>query len=118
VVTAARHRVHLPAVLDLGVSPHIAKDVADQSDIELTMTIYARTAHDEKRKALKKFGRRTRLTLSSKKTPGLMAPGPFGCSDAVGKGGVEPPTFRFSEVTSPLLTVPEPRSDGGRRVPM
>ena len=31
-----------------------------------------------------------------KKTPGLMAPRSFGSSYAVGRGGVEPPTFRFS----------------------
>ena len=42
--------------------------------------------------------------VAVKKTPGEFAPGSFGCSYVVGRGGVEPPTFRFSEVTSPLLT--------------
>jgi hypothetical protein len=34
-----------------------------------------------------------------------------------GQGGVEPPTFRFSGVTSALFTVSMPRSDSGRRTP-
>jgi hypothetical protein len=40
----------------------------------------------------------------------------FSRSWAVGRGGVEPPTFRFSGVTSALFAVSVPRSDGGRRV--
>ena len=32
-----------------------------------------------------------------------MAPGSFGCSEAVGRGGVEPPTFRFSGLTTALF---------------
>jgi hypothetical protein len=52
-----------------------------------------------------------------KNAPGLMATGRLGCSEAVGRGGVEPPTFRFSGVTYSLLAVLPPRSEGGRRVP-
>jgi hypothetical protein len=40
----------------------------------------------------------------------------FCWSGVVGRGGVEPPTFRFSGVTSPLLTALLSRSDGGGRV--
>jgi hypothetical protein len=35
--------------------------------------------------------------------------GPFSLIKAVGRGGVEPPTFRFSGVTNALLAVPVPR---------
>jgi integrase len=44
------------AALDLGVPPHIVRDIVDHSDIEVTMTIYAHAALDEKRKALRKLG--------------------------------------------------------------
>jgi integrase len=43
-------------LLDLGVPPHIVRDIVGHSDIEVTMTIYAHAALDEKRKALKKLG--------------------------------------------------------------
>jgi integrase len=43
-------------LLDLGVPPHIVRDIVGHSDIEVTMTIYAHTALDEKRKALRKLG--------------------------------------------------------------
>jgi hypothetical protein len=38
-------------LLDLGVPPHIVRDIVGHSDIEVTMTIYAHAALDEKRKA-------------------------------------------------------------------
>jgi integrase len=43
-------------LLDLGVPPHIVRDIVGHSDIEVTMTIYAHAALDEKRKALRKLG--------------------------------------------------------------
>ena len=43
-------------LLDLGVPPHIVRDNVGHSDIEVTMTIYAHAALDEKRKALSKLG--------------------------------------------------------------
>jgi integrase len=43
-------------LLDLGVPPHIVRDIVGHSDIEVTMTIYAHAALDEKRKALGKLG--------------------------------------------------------------
>jgi integrase len=43
-------------LLDLGVPPPIVRDIVGHSDIEVTMTIYAHAALDEKRKALKKLG--------------------------------------------------------------
>lgn len=42
-------------LLDLGVPPHIVRDIVGHSDIEVTMTIYAHAALDEKRKALRKL---------------------------------------------------------------
>ena len=44
-------------------------------------------------------------TVAVKKTPGAIRSGSFGCSEAVGRGGVEPPTFRFSRVATTQLTV-------------
>jgi hypothetical protein len=35
-------------LLDLGVPPHIVRDIVGHSDIEVTMTIYAHAALDEK----------------------------------------------------------------------
>jgi integrase len=43
-------------LLDLGVPPHIVRDIVGHSDIDVTMTIYAHAALDEKRKALRKLG--------------------------------------------------------------
>jgi integrase len=43
-------------LLDLGVPPHVVRDIVGHSDIEVTMTIYAHVSIDEKRKALKKLG--------------------------------------------------------------
>ena len=43
-------------LLDLGVPTHIVRDIVGHSDIEVTMTIYAHAALDEKRKALRKLG--------------------------------------------------------------
>lgn len=43
-------------LLDLGVPPHIVRDIVGHSDIEVTMTIYAHAAVDEKRAALRKLG--------------------------------------------------------------
>lgn len=43
-------------LLDLGVPPHVVRDIVGHSDIEVTMTIYAHTALGEKRKALGKLG--------------------------------------------------------------
>ncbi|OHV68215.1 hypothetical protein BCD48_03275 [Pseudofrankia sp. BMG5.36] len=42
-------------LLDLGVPPHIVRDIAGHSAIELTMTIYAHAALEEKRNALRKL---------------------------------------------------------------
>jgi integrase len=57
-------------LLDLGVPPHIVRDIVGHSDIEVTMTIYAHAALEEKRKALRTLG------------------DAFGCPEAVGRGGV------------------------------
>lgn len=43
-------------LLDLGVPPHIVRDIVGHSDIEVTMTIYAHAAVEEKRAALRKLG--------------------------------------------------------------
>jgi integrase len=43
-------------LLALGVPPHIVRDIVGHSDIEVTMTIYAHAALDEKRAALGKLG--------------------------------------------------------------
>ncbi len=43
-------------LLDLGVPPHIVRKIVGHSDIEDTMTIYAHSSLDERRKALGKLG--------------------------------------------------------------
>jgi integrase len=43
-------------LLDLKVPPHIVREIAGHSDIEVTMTIYAHASLDEKRAALRKLG--------------------------------------------------------------
>lgn len=43
-------------LMDLGVPPHIVRDIFGHSDIKVTMTIYAHAAVDEKRAALRKLG--------------------------------------------------------------
>ncbi|MGF7235364.1 MAG: tyrosine-type recombinase/integrase, partial [Frankia sp.] len=47
-------------LLDLKVPPHVVRDIAGHSAIEVTMTIYAHTALDEKRAALRKLDDRLR----------------------------------------------------------
>jgi integrase len=43
-------------LLALGVPPHVVREIVGHSDIEVTMTIYAHAALDEKRAALRKLG--------------------------------------------------------------
>jgi integrase len=43
-------------LLDLGVPPHVVREIVGHSAIEVTMTIYAHASLDEKRKALGKLG--------------------------------------------------------------
>ncbi|GLZ15072.1 site-specific integrase [Actinomadura sp. NBRC 104425] len=43
-------------LLDLGVPPHVVREIVGHSDIEVTMTIYAHAALDEKRNALRRLG--------------------------------------------------------------
>jgi integrase len=43
-------------LLDMGVPPHVVREIVGHSDIEVTMTIYAHASLDEKRKALGKLG--------------------------------------------------------------
>ncbi|MEX5713693.1 site-specific integrase [Parafrankia sp. FMc6] len=45
-------------LLDAGVPPHIVRDIAGHSAIDVTMTIYAHVSLDEKRAALTKLGDR------------------------------------------------------------
>jgi integrase len=39
--------------LDLGVAPHVVKEIVGHSAIDVTMTIYAHTSLESKRAALK-----------------------------------------------------------------
>ncbi len=43
-------------LLDLGVPPHIVREIVGHSDIDVTMTIYAHVSLDDKREALRKLG--------------------------------------------------------------
>jgi integrase len=43
-------------LLDLGVPPHVVREIVGHSAIEVTMTIYAHASLEEKRKALAKLG--------------------------------------------------------------
>ena len=43
-------------LLDLGVPPHVVREIVGHSAIEVTMTIYAHASLEEKRKALDKLG--------------------------------------------------------------
>ena len=45
-------------LLTEGVPPHIVQEIAGHSAIDVTMTIYAHTSLDEKRKALRRLGER------------------------------------------------------------
>jgi hypothetical protein len=49
------------------------------------------------------------VTVAVKRPRAIFASGPFGWSGVVGRGGVEPPTFRFSGIATTLLTVLVPR---------
>jgi integrase len=53
--TTPRHTC-VSLLLDLGVPPHVVREIVGHSDIEVTMTIYGHAALDEKRKALRKPG--------------------------------------------------------------
>jgi integrase len=55
----SEHRWSLTTCAEAGaakVPPHIVRDIVGHSDIEVTMTLYAHTSLDEKRKALRKLG--------------------------------------------------------------
>jgi integrase len=43
-------------LLHLGVAPDMVREIVGYSDIEVTMTIYAHTALDERRQALARLG--------------------------------------------------------------
>jgi integrase len=43
-------------LLHLGVAPDMVREIVGHSDLEVTMTIYAHTSLDEKRRALGKLG--------------------------------------------------------------
>jgi integrase len=43
-------------LLDLGVPPHIVRQIVGHSDIGVTMKIYGHASLDEQRKALRRFG--------------------------------------------------------------
>ena len=67
------------------------------------MTIYAHTSLDEKRQALGKLGDAdpARTATEARRLPSNAPgrrdpPGRFGWSEVAVRGGVEPPTFRFS----------------------
>lgn len=45
-------------LLTEGVAPHIVQEIVGHSGIDVTMTIYAHTSLDEKRKALNLLGKR------------------------------------------------------------
>ena len=42
-------------LLNLGVPPHIVRDIVGHSDIDVTMTIYAGVSLDDKRDALRRL---------------------------------------------------------------
>ncbi|MBG6092803.1 integrase [Actinomadura viridis] len=63
-------------LLALGIPPHIVRDIVGHSDIEVTMTIYAHAALDEKRAALGEAGGCARLRpLLSKGPEPILVPG-------------------------------------------
>jgi hypothetical protein len=45
-------------LVDLGVPPHIVRDIVGRADIGITMTIYAHASLEEKRAALRKLDER------------------------------------------------------------
>jgi hypothetical protein len=87
-------------LLDLGVAPHVVRDIVGHSDIEVTMTIYAHVSLDEKRNACGSSAlpsdEAVAVTVAVKRPFRTNPPGRSGCSQVVVRGGVEPPTFRFS----------------------
>ena len=51
-----RPKTCVSLLLHLGVPPDMVREIVGHSDIEVTMTIYAHTSLDEKRRALGKLG--------------------------------------------------------------
>ncbi|WP_433228964.1 hypothetical protein [Actinomadura formosensis] len=47
--------------------PHIVRDIVGHSDIEVTMTIHAHAAVEEKRAALRKLGMRSAEAVAGKR---------------------------------------------------
>jgi len=108
----ARHTC-VSLLLDLKVPPHIVREIVGHSDIEVTMAIYAHASLDEKRAHSGSWGKPSAevvaVTVAVKNAPSGNPAGRFGCSCGVVRGGVEPPTFRFSGGRSyqlSYLTVP------------
>ncbi|WP_189163132.1 tyrosine-type recombinase/integrase [Sphaerisporangium melleum] len=44
-------------LLDLGVPPHVVREIVGHSAIEVTMDVYAHASLEEKTKALKRLGK-------------------------------------------------------------
>ncbi|RCG21929.1 hypothetical protein DQ384_36295 [Sphaerisporangium album] len=56
--TTIRHTA-VSLLLDLGVPPHVLREIAGHSAIEVTMDVYTRAPLGEKTKALKRLGKRS-----------------------------------------------------------
>ncbi len=78
----------------------VVREIVGHSDIEVTMTIYVHVSLDEKRKTLAKIGEASdnavAVTVAVNGPIGGRRPEHRRSSEVVVRGGVEPPTFRFS----------------------
>jgi integrase len=54
-----RHRC-VTLLLDLGVPPHVVREIVGHADIQVTMTIYAHASMAEKREAMRRLDERLR----------------------------------------------------------
>jgi hypothetical protein len=55
--TVRKDRLYRLYVLDLGVPPHVVREIVGRSAIDVPMTIYAHASLEEKPKALGKLGK-------------------------------------------------------------
>ncbi|TCM48943.1 phage integrase family protein [Kribbella sp. VKM Ac-2568] len=88
-------------LLLLGVPPHIVQAIVGHADVHVTMTIYAHASLEDQRRALDKlavllagWGRSWTCCWTSGRIGGSQTEKPQ--VRRVVRGGLEPPTFRFS----------------------
>ena len=106
-------------LLGLKVPPHIVRDIVGHDNIDVMMTIYAHSSLEQKRAAPRKLEEHLERGLPLQRW--LQSAG-IGCSQSVDnrwvggvvRGGLEPPTFRFSDRGTGARASRTPAPQGGR----